>query len=143
MTGTIAITRFMGNDGPAKFVSPSTIVPALIAYGASIRLEGPKGRRELPLQKFYVTPKTEDEREHDLKPNEILTEIIVPRPDGWKVAHYEVRQKAAFDWPLAVAAVALKLDGSNVQVAARRFGLCRADALAVTGSRIGAERAKH
>jgi xanthine dehydrogenase YagS FAD-binding subunit len=107
----------MGNDGPAKFISPSTIVPALIAYGASIRLEGPKGRRELPLQKFYVTPKTEGEREHDLKPNEVLTEIIVPTAGGWKVAHYEVRQKAAFDWPLAVAAVALKLDGSNVQVA--------------------------
>ena len=33
------------------------------------------------------------------------------------MAHYEVRQKAAFDWPLAVAAVALKLDGSNVQAA--------------------------
>jgi xanthine dehydrogenase YagS FAD-binding subunit len=107
----------LGNDGPAKFISPSTIVPALIAYGASIRLEGPKGRRELSLQKFYVNPKNEDEREHDLKPNEVLTEIIVPPADGWKVAHYEVRQKAAFDWPLAVAAVALKLDGSNVQAA--------------------------
>ena len=105
------------NDGPAKFISPSTIVPALIAYGASIRIEGPKSRRELPLQKFYVSPKTEDEREHDLKPNEVLTEIIVPHSDGWKVAHYEVRQKAAFDWPLAVAVVALKLDGSNVQAA--------------------------
>ena len=107
----------LGNDGPAKFISPSTIVPALIAYGASIRIEGPKSRRELPLQKFYVSPKTEDEREHDLKPNEVLTEIIVPHSDGWKVAHYEVRQKAAFDWPLAVAAVALKLEGSNVQAA--------------------------
>jgi len=31
----------LGNDGPAKFVSPSTIVPLLIAYGATIRLIGP------------------------------------------------------------------------------------------------------
>jgi xanthine dehydrogenase YagS FAD-binding subunit len=107
----------LGNDGPAKFVSPSTIVPVLIAYGASIRLEGPKGKRELPLQKFYLIPKTENEREHDLRPNEIVTEILVPPPDEWKVAHYEVRQKAAFDWPLAVAAVALKTDGSTVQAA--------------------------
>ena len=107
----------LGNDGAAKFVSPSTIVPVLIAYGAKIRLEGPKGKRELPLEKFYVTPKTEDEREHDLMPNEVLTEIIVPPADGWQAAHYEVRQKAAFDWPLAVAAVALKTAGSNVQAA--------------------------
>lgn len=105
----------LGNDGPAKFVSPSTIVPVLIAYNATIRLEGPKGKRELPLAKFYVIPKTEQEREHDLRPNEIVTEVLVPPADGWKVAHYEVRQKAAFDWPLAVAAVALKTDGSSVQ----------------------------
>jgi xanthine dehydrogenase YagS FAD-binding subunit len=107
----------LGNDGPAKFVSPSTIVPVLIAYNASIKLEGPKGARELPLAKFYVIPKTEEEREHDLRPNEIVTEILVPPATGWKVAHYEVRQKAAFDWPLAVAAVALKTDGSTVQSA--------------------------
>jgi xanthine dehydrogenase YagS FAD-binding subunit len=41
----------------------------------------------------------------------------VPSSEGWRVAHYEIRQKAAFDWPLAVAAVALKTDGANVQAA--------------------------
>jgi xanthine dehydrogenase YagS FAD-binding subunit len=107
----------LGNEGPAKFVSPSTIVPVLIAYGAKVRLEGPKGKRELPLEKFYVIPKTDKDREHDLMPNEIVTEVVLPSAEGWKVAHYEIRQKAAFDWPLAVAAVALKTDGSNVQAA--------------------------
>jgi xanthine dehydrogenase YagS FAD-binding subunit len=105
----------LGNDGPAKFVSPSTIAPVLIAYAAKIRLEGPKGKRELPLERFYIIPQTESEREHDLRPNEIVTEVVVPPPEGVKVAHYEVRQKAAFDWPLAVAAVALKINGSTVE----------------------------
>jgi len=107
----------LANDGPAKFVSPSTIAPVLIAYGAQVRLEGPKGKRELPLEKFYVVPKTEAEREHDLKPNEIVTEIVLPSPEGAKVAHYEVRQKAAFDWPLAVAAVAFQMNGDTVRSA--------------------------
>lgn len=105
----------LGNEGPAKFVSPSTIVPILIAYGAKIRLEGPKGKRELPLEKFYVTPKSETEREHDLRPNEIVTEVMVPTATNVKAAHYEIRQKEAFDWPLAVAGVALKMSGSNVE----------------------------
>lgn len=105
----------VGNDGPAKFVSPSTLVPVLVAYAAKIRLEGPKGKREFPLEKFYVIPKTESEREHDLRPNEIITEIIVSPAAGVRAGHYEVRQKAAFDWPLAVAAVALKTNGSTVQ----------------------------
>ena len=105
----------LGNQGPAKFVSPSTVVPMLIAYGAKIRLEGPKGKRELPLEKFFVIPKTENEREHDLRPNEIVTELIVPPATDLKAAHYEIRQKEAFDWPLALVAVTMKLRGLNVQ----------------------------
>jgi xanthine dehydrogenase YagS FAD-binding subunit len=107
----------LGNEGPAKFVSPSTIAPALIAYNAKLQLEGPKGKRELPLEKFFVTPKTANQREHDLSPGEIVTEIVLPPSTGWRVAHYEIRQKAAFDWPLAVAAVALKGAGANVESA--------------------------
>ena len=105
----------LGNDGPAKFVSPSTVVPILIAYGAKIRLEGPQGKRELPLEKFFTIPKTEDEREHDLHSDEIVTELVLPSATNVKAAHYEIRQKEAFDWPLAVAAVALKMNGSNAQ----------------------------
>jgi xanthine dehydrogenase YagS FAD-binding subunit len=107
----------LGNSGPAKFVSPSTIVPVLIAYGATLQLEGPKGQRGLSLEDFYVIPKTESDREHSLRPNEIVTQIILPPTHGRKVAHYEIRQKAAFDWPLAVAAVRLEMEGSNVQTA--------------------------
>lgn len=107
----------LGNDGPAKFVSPSTIVPVLVCYGASLRLVGPEGTRELPLERFYVIPKTESEREHDLKPNEILAEVILPAPGEMKVAHYEIRQKQTFDWPLAVAAVGLAVNGPAVQSA--------------------------
>ena len=52
-----------------------------------------------------------------------------------KVAHYEIRQKAAFDWPLAVAAVALDMSGSNSAVSARVvLGYVAPDAVAFAGS---------
>jgi xanthine dehydrogenase YagS FAD-binding subunit len=107
----------LGNDGPAYFVSPSSIAPALIAAGAKVRIFGPNGQRELALEKFYVIPKSESEREHDLRPNEMVTEILVPPPSGERFGHYEVRQKAQFDWPLATASVALKMSGNTVQAA--------------------------
>ena len=108
----------LGNEGPAYFVSPSTVAPVLIAYNARIRLYGPNGQREIPLEKFFVIPKTEDEREHDLRPNEIITELIVPTPPaGAKVAHYEVRQKEAFDWPYATASVVLDMNGDTIRSA--------------------------
>jgi xanthine dehydrogenase YagS FAD-binding subunit len=108
----------LGNEGPAYFVSPSTIAPILIAYGAMVSILGPSGSRQVALEKFYVTPKTENDREHDLKPGELVTEVIIPNPKGTvKAASYEVRQKTAFDWPLAMASVALTMNGNTVQSA--------------------------
>ena len=37
----------LGNDGPAYFVSPSTIAPMLIVYNARVRISGPDGPREI------------------------------------------------------------------------------------------------
>ena len=110
----------LGNDGPAYFVSPSTIAPVLIAYGAKIRLYSAKnpgsGVRELALEKFFVVPRSENELEHDIKPGEMVMEVVAPAPSpNLKVASYEVRQRAAFDWPLATAAAALEMDGSTVR----------------------------
>ncbi len=112
----------LGNDGPAYFVSPSTIAPVLIALGAKIRIYSAKasgaGVRELLLEKFFVTPTKEGQREHDLKPGEMVIELIVPPPSkSLKASSYEVRQRAAFDWPLAHAAVALEMDGDTVKSA--------------------------
>ena len=112
----------MGNYGPAYFVSPSTIAPALIAYGAKIRLYSASspgsGVRELPLENFFVIPKSENELEHDLKPGEMVIEIVVPPPaQNLKAGTYEVRQRAAFDWPLAQASVTLEMDGNTVKSA--------------------------
>jgi len=108
----------LGNDGPAYFVSPSTAAPVLIAYNATIRLLSPGGPREIPLEKFFVIPKSENEREHDLRPNEIVTDIVVPAPPaGARASHYEIRQKEAFDWPYATASVILGMNGDTVRAA--------------------------
>jgi len=104
----------LGNSGPAYFVSPSSLGPALLALGAKVRLHGPEGARELEIEKFFVTPTSESESEHALKPHEIVTEIVVPAANGIKMAVYEVRQIEALDWPLAAAAVALSLQGDSV-----------------------------
>src|SRR5215831_15356323 len=109
----------LGNEGPAYFVSPSTVAPVLIAYGATVRILGPRGTREIPMEKFFVIPRSEREREHDLLPNEIVVAVTLPgkRPPGLRAGHHEVRQKEAFDWPYATAAVALSMNGSTIKSA--------------------------
>jgi xanthine dehydrogenase YagS FAD-binding subunit len=105
----------LGNAGPAYFVSPSSLAPILIALGAKVKLFGPAGEREIPLGKFFVTPAREGEREHAIRPDEVLTEILVPAHRNASMAVYEVRQKEGLDWPLAAAAVVLHLEGGRVQ----------------------------
>jgi xanthine dehydrogenase YagS FAD-binding subunit len=104
-------------DGPAYFVSASSLGPALVALGAKVKLVSPSGSREVDAAKFFVAPQNDQAREIALLPNELLTEIIVPPAKGVKNATYEVRHKEALDWPLATASVALQMKGSNVSSA--------------------------
>jgi xanthine dehydrogenase YagS FAD-binding subunit len=107
----------LGNAGPAYYVNPSSLAPALIAMNARVQVYGPQGSREIPVARFYTTPQAEGEREYDLKPNEIVTSVIVPSLAGMKNATYEVRQREALDWPLATASVAVKMIGNKVETA--------------------------
>ena len=110
-------SAILGNSGPAYFVNPSSLAPILIALDAKVTLHGATGQREVELSKFYQTPKSEDEREYVIKPDEILTEITIPAASGAKTATYEIREKEGLDWPLAAAAVALQMDGNTVKSA--------------------------
>ncbi len=103
--------------GPAYFVSASSLGPALVALGARIKLASASGTRELSAAEFFVIPKSDSEREIALRPNEILTEVVVPPAAGVRNATYEVRHKEALDWPLATASVALRMKGTTVESA--------------------------
>lgn len=97
----------LGNAGPAYFVSASSLGPPLIALNAKVRLASLSGKRELEVAKFFVVPVQSGDRETVLRPNEIVTEILIPPSGGARNATYEVRQKQALDWPLATASVSL------------------------------------
>lgn len=109
-------------EGPAYFVSPSSLGPALVALGAQVKLSSASGSRTVPVEKFFVAPQNENSREIALMPNEILTEIVIPPARGVKNATYEVRHKEALDWPLATASVALHMKGGSVDKASIVLG---------------------
>jgi xanthine dehydrogenase YagS FAD-binding subunit len=104
----------LGNQGPAYFVSASGFGPPLVALGARVKLVSASGTRELPIEKFFVTPQAEGEREIALRPDEILSEILVPPAGGARNATYEILQKEALDRPLASASVRVEMKGRAV-----------------------------
>jgi xanthine dehydrogenase YagS FAD-binding subunit len=93
---------------PCVIVNPSTLAPALIALGATAEVMGPQGKRTIELAKFFRAPRSADEREHVLAPNEMVLGVNVPGQLGTNVANasYEVRHKQSYDWPLVQAACA-------------------------------------
>ena len=103
-------------SGPAWFVSASSFGPALIALGAKVTLQSAKGKRDVPVEQFFVSPKSNAEREVALQPNEILTQILVPMASG-NNATYEIRQREAVDWPLSAASVNLNIVAGTVKSA--------------------------
>ncbi len=106
----------LGNKGPAYFVNASSLAPALVALGATATLASADGERELAVESLYSTPANDGDRELAIKPNEILTEIKIPSVSGSN-ATYEVRERQLLDWPLAAAAVSLKINGGKVESA--------------------------
>jgi xanthine dehydrogenase YagS FAD-binding subunit len=101
--------------GPAYPPHPSNAAVPLVAYGASFVLDGAKGPRTVPAAEFFVLPAKDPTRENVLVEGEILTEVRVPPATGWKSAYDEIRERAAFDWPLVAATVALKVEGGTVR----------------------------
>lgn len=100
-----------GNAGPAYYVHPSSLAPALIALDGVATIRGADGRsRDVALAEFYRIPQDESEHENVLKPDDILTQVTVPL-QGLKSATYEVKNRQCADWPLAEAVVAFRMDG--------------------------------
>ena len=101
--------------GPSYAVHPSNAAVALVAYGASFTLEGPKGKRTVSAAEFFTPPSKDPERESAIEAGEVLTDVRVPSAGSSKSAYAEIRERAAFDWPLVSVAAVVRQEGGLVK----------------------------
>ncbi len=130
-------------EGPCHIVHPSNLAVPVIAYAGRFRVVGPSGEREVDAGEFFEMPDRNMFGENVLKPEELLTHIILPPAAQMKSATYEVRFKQAHDWPLGVASVVLAMNGETVRSARVVMGAVapipwrsQAAEAALTGKRI-------
>lgn len=96
-------------------VHPSAAAAALIALGASVEVTGKRGKREIPLDRFFVRPEEDIRRENVLNADELVTEIRVPAPQsGARSAYMKLGEKESFDWPIAEVAVMMQQSAGKV-----------------------------
>jgi xanthine dehydrogenase YagS FAD-binding subunit len=103
-----------GGEG-CYIVNPSDLAPPLVAYGALLRLAGPKGSRKVPVEEFHLLPARDIRREDVLRRGEIVTDIILPRPEAdLRSSYRKVRARRSWDFALAGVALALRFSGDRV-----------------------------
>lgn len=79
--------------------------PALMALGATLVLSSSRGRREIPLQKFFIEYGKQDRR-----PGECVEAVRIPaRPAGLKYAVYKLSKRNDQDISSVCAAFSLQL----------------------------------
>jgi carbon-monoxide dehydrogenase medium subunit len=79
--------------------SASDLAPALLALDAKAHVVGTSGRRQIPLEEFFV-----DLYETALAPDELLEAIEVPPPPEGAGMSYQKFERTAVDHPVACAA---------------------------------------
>ena len=99
-----------GNNTCA-IVHPSAAGVALVALNAKIETLASGGGRTIAAADFFQRPEVDIFAENSLKPGELIVEIHVDKPQGLRSAYRKIKQKQAFDWPLADAAVAWRDEG--------------------------------
>ncbi|MEE6308259.1 xanthine dehydrogenase family protein subunit M [Plantactinospora veratri] len=106
----------LGTSDSCVATHPSDLAVALVALDARVRLVGRGGTRDVRLADFYLLPGDTPQREHDLRPGELVTRVTVP-PLPWatRSAYLKIRDRQSYEFALASAAVALDLRGGVVR----------------------------
>jgi carbon-monoxide dehydrogenase medium subunit len=93
---------------------PGNDMPALMmTLGASYRLEGTSGARDVPATEFY-----QGAYFTSLEPGELLTSISIPVPAAGHGYAYEKLKRKVGDYATAAAAVVLTMAGGKVATCA-------------------------
>jgi 4-hydroxybenzoyl-CoA reductase subunit beta len=117
-----AIDFCMKKDGEICWVAPgsprclavqsSDSVPVLIALGARAVLASDSGQREVSVEDLY---RNDGIDYLSKKPDELLTEILLSPPEGWKASYKKLRRRGSFDFPVLSVGASVRWEGRRVR----------------------------
>jgi carbon-monoxide dehydrogenase medium subunit len=102
---------------------------AMLALHAQVEAVGPGGKRQIPIDDFFVdtfTPALEE--------NEIATAVHVPTPAGRTAGRYLKIERKAGDFAIAGLAIHVELDSDGI-VTVAGFGICACGPVPLRGKR--------
>jgi xanthine dehydrogenase YagS FAD-binding subunit len=104
----------LGASSSCVATHPSDMCVALVALDAMVHVEGPSGRRAIPLAELHRLPGDRPDVETELQPRELITAVeIPPLSFGRRSTYRKVRDRASYAFALVSVAAALDIDDAG------------------------------
>jgi xanthine dehydrogenase YagS FAD-binding subunit len=108
----------LGASDQCVATHPSDLAVALVALDAVVIARDAGGERRIPVGQFFRQPGQTPDREHDLRPGELIVAVEVPSaPEMRRSGYLKVRDRQSYEFALASTAVALDIAGGVVRAA--------------------------
>jgi xanthine dehydrogenase YagS FAD-binding subunit len=117
------IHAIVGASEQCIATNPSDMNVALAALNASIHVQGPKGKRTIPIAEFHRLPGTTPQLDTNLQPDELITAVELPAPKFARHSYYlKVRDRQSYAFALVSVAAGLEISGNTIQSAGLALG---------------------
>jgi xanthine dehydrogenase YagS FAD-binding subunit len=117
------IHAILGASEQCIATNPSDMSVALAALNATIHVQGPKGKRTIPIADFHRLPGTTPQLDTNLQPDELITAVELPAPKFAKHSYYlKVRDRQSYAFALVSVAAGLEISGNTIQSAGLALG---------------------
>jgi xanthine dehydrogenase YagS FAD-binding subunit len=115
LDGYNRIHAVLGGSDDCIATHPSDMCVALAVLDATIQVQGPGGERTIPFAEFHLVPGRTPEKEHALRPDELITAVMLPAPPRGARQHYlKLRDRESFEFALASVALVITRDGDRI-----------------------------
>jgi xanthine dehydrogenase YagS FAD-binding subunit len=116
--GENRLHAIFGASAHCVAVHASDLAVVLVALDASVRVRSSTGERVLSVNDLFALPGDTPQRDTVLTPHELITAIEVPQTTWARRSRYvKVRDRAAFEFALVSAAVALEVEDGLIKTA--------------------------
>lgn len=113
----------LGTSKDCIATNPSDQNVALTALEATIQVQGPKGKRSIPIGEFYLKPGATPNIETVLEPGDLIVSVTLPAVASGTRSHYlKLRDRAAYEFALTSAAVVVNVSSGRIERARIALG---------------------
>ena len=115
LEGFNRIHAILGASDACIATHPSDMCVALAALDALVHVEGPQGKRTIPLNDFHRLPGDTPHLETELRASELITFVEIPASNGANSMYRKVRDRASYAFALVSVAAVLEVEGDRIK----------------------------